>query len=146
MHGVIGTKHFRRRYSRTSQQQSTSGIATAQADLPFASHADRVRRSTQFSIALLLCGIVSSVLFGVAATAVLSIPGLSVHAAALLPIVVVASWPCSCLCEPVVRRRFESPRSLRCRLSSALCELSAKLTQDPPVHAAGREAVVRWLH
>jgi hypothetical protein len=48
--------------------------------------------STRFSIALLLFGLVSSVLFGVGATTVLSIPSLSVHAALLLPIVIVASF------------------------------------------------------
>lgn len=48
--------------------------------------------STRFSIALLLFELVSSVLFGVGATTVLSIPSLSVHAALLLPIVIVASF------------------------------------------------------
>lgn len=48
--------------------------------------------STRFSIALLLFGLVSSVLFGVGATTVLSIPSLSVHAALLMPIVIVASF------------------------------------------------------
>lgn len=47
--------------------------------------------STRFSIALLLYGIVSSVLFGVAATTILSIPSLSGNAGLLLPIAVVAS-------------------------------------------------------
>ena len=48
--------------------------------------------STRFSIALLLCGLVSSVLFGVGATTVLSIPSLSAHASLLLPIVIAASF------------------------------------------------------
>jgi len=47
--------------------------------------------STRFWIALLLCGVVASVLFGVGAVVVLSIPILSAQASLLLPIVIVAS-------------------------------------------------------
>lgn len=66
--------------------------------------------STRLSITLLLCGLVSSVLFGIGATTVLSIPSLSVHAAVLLPIVVVASFvmaPVICwFVAPILRSRF----------------------------------------
>lgn len=48
--------------------------------------------STRFSIALLLFGMVSSVLFGVGVTMVLSIPSLSAHADVLLPVVIVTSF------------------------------------------------------
>jgi hypothetical protein len=48
--------------------------------------------STRFSITLLLCGLVGSVLFGVGAVMVLSIPSLSAHASVLLPVVIVASF------------------------------------------------------
>ncbi len=47
--------------------------------------------STRFSISLLLNMMVSAVLFGIGATTVLSIPGLSEHAPVLLPIVIVLS-------------------------------------------------------
>ena len=48
--------------------------------------------STRLAIALLLCGLVSSVLFGIGATTILSIPSLSAHASLLLPIVIAASF------------------------------------------------------
>jgi len=48
--------------------------------------------STRFSIALLLFGLVSSVLFGIGATTVLSIPRLSANATLLLPIAIVTSF------------------------------------------------------
>ena len=48
--------------------------------------------STRFSIALVLAGMVSSVLFGIGAITVLSIPTLSQHATLLLPLVIVASF------------------------------------------------------
>ena len=46
--------------------------------------------STRFSIALLLCGLVSLVLFEVGATTVLS--SLPTHASRLLPIVIIAGF------------------------------------------------------
>ena len=48
--------------------------------------------STRFSIALLLSGLVSTVLFGVGAIAVLSIPRLADNAQILLPIVILLSF------------------------------------------------------
>ena len=74
--------------------------------------------STRFSIALLLCGLVSSVLFGVGATTVLSIPSLSAHAALLLPIVIVASfilapvicWSLAPMLRAQYSRQEEAPR------------------------------------
>ncbi len=47
--------------------------------------------STRQSITLLLSGIVGSVLFGVGAILVLTIPRLATHAAVLLPSVIVVS-------------------------------------------------------
>ena len=47
--------------------------------------------STRFRIALLLSGLVSSVLFGIGAATILSIPSLSDRASLLLPIVIAAS-------------------------------------------------------
>lgn len=73
--------------------------------------------SNQFSIALLLCGIVSSVLFGIGATGVLSIPSLSVHAALLLPIVVVASVVLapfiSWVIAPMMRAKWSRDQNVR---------------------------------
>ncbi len=48
--------------------------------------------STRFNVAVLLYGLVSSILFGVGATTVLSIPSLSAYAALLLPIVIATSF------------------------------------------------------
>jgi hypothetical protein len=48
--------------------------------------------STKSSIALLLSGIVSTVLFGIGAVTVLSVPHLSESAQILLPIVIVFSF------------------------------------------------------
>jgi ABC-type sulfate transport system permease subunit len=76
--------------------------------------------STRLSITLLLFGLVSSVLFGVGATTVLSIPSLSAHASLLLPIVVVASFivaPVICwVIAPMLRAQYsrqEEARRLR---------------------------------
>ncbi len=48
--------------------------------------------STRFSITLLLCMLVSTVLFGVGATTVLATPALSAQASILLPAVVILSF------------------------------------------------------
>jgi hypothetical protein len=48
--------------------------------------------STRFSIAILLTMIVSSVLFGIGAVTVLSIPSLAKHAPVLLPGVIAVSF------------------------------------------------------
>lgn len=76
--------------------------------------------STRLAITLLLFGLVSSVLFGVGATTVLSIPSLSAHANLLLPIVVVVSFilaPVICwIIAPMLRSQYsrqEAARHLR---------------------------------
>ncbi len=81
--------------------------------------------STRLSIALLLCGLVSSVLFGVGAATVLSIPSLSAHASMLLPTVVVASLilaPIICwVIAPTLRAQYirrEVARGLRLERTS----------------------------
>lgn len=48
--------------------------------------------STRFAIAIVLAGLVSSVLFGIGAVTVLSIPGFASQAYILLPIIVVLSF------------------------------------------------------
>ena len=73
--------------------------------------------STRFSIALLLSGLVSSVLFGVGATAGLSIPSLSAQASLLLPIVIFASFilaPVICwVIAPMLRARWSREQNAR---------------------------------
>lgn len=76
-----------------------------------------IAMSTRMSIALLLFGLVSSVLFGVGATTVLSIPSLSAHAALLLPIVIVTSFlltPVICwLLAPMLRAQWSREQNAR---------------------------------
>lgn len=73
--------------------------------------------TTRFGIALLLCGLVSSVLFGVGAATVLSIPSLSAHASMLLPIVVAASLllaPAICWAiAPMLRAQYSREQNER---------------------------------
>ncbi len=73
--------------------------------------------STRFSIAVLLYGLVSSVLFGVGATTVLSIPSLSAHAALLLPIVIVMSFLLAPIIgwflAPMLRARWSREQNAR---------------------------------
>jgi len=73
--------------------------------------------STRFSIALLLFGLVSSVLFGVGATTVLSIPSLSENATLLLPIAIVTSFmlaPVICwVIAPMLRSQWSRERNAR---------------------------------
>lgn len=76
--------------------------------------------STRFSIALLLSMMVSAVLFGIGATAVLSIPSLSEHAPVLLPVVIVlslvfapiVSWVIAPKLRAKYSREVEAKRSL----------------------------------
>lgn len=66
--------------------------------------------STRFAISLLVSMMVAAVLFGIGATAVLSIPSLSVHAMLLLPWVVVASLAVSPIASwfiaPMLRAKY----------------------------------------
>lgn len=66
--------------------------------------------STRLAIALLLSGMVSSVLFGVGAITVLSLPSLAQHAEILLPIVIFSSvvlTPMACwVIAPRLRARY----------------------------------------
>jgi ABC-type sulfate transport system permease subunit len=73
--------------------------------------------STRFSIALLLSGLMSSVLFGIGAATVLSIPSLSARAALLLPIVIVISFilaPVVCwVIAPMLRAQWSREQNAR---------------------------------
>lgn len=77
--------------------------------------------STRFSIALLLFGIVSSVLLGVGATTILAIPGLSVYANVLLPIMAITSFivapVISWVIAPKLRAHWLREQSSRVRLA-----------------------------
>jgi hypothetical protein len=85
--------------------------------------------STRFAITLLLCGVVASVLFGVGAAAVLSIPGLSARASLLLPIVIVASI----ILAPIICWRLAP--MLRAKYSRQVEAMDTRLlgTGSPPV-------------
>lgn len=73
--------------------------------------------STRSSIAVLLFGLVCSVLFGIGATTVLSIPSLSAHAALLLPIVIGTSvllTPIICwVLAPMLRAQWSREQNAR---------------------------------
>ena len=73
--------------------------------------------STRMTITLLLSGLVSSVLFGVGATAVLAIPSLSANAVMLLPIVIVISFvlaPAICwMIAPMLRAKWSREENAR---------------------------------
>ena len=73
--------------------------------------------STRMSIAILLFGLVSSVLFGVGATTILSIPSLSAHAALLIPIAMGTSFlltPVICwLLAPMLRAQWSRKQNAR---------------------------------
>ncbi|MEQ1696953.1 MAG: hypothetical protein ABL901_14045 [Hyphomicrobiaceae bacterium] len=68
--------------------------------------------TTRQSITLLLGGIVGSVLFGVGAIIVLTIPSLATHAMVLLPVVIVLSFILTPLISWFIAPQLRSRRAI----------------------------------
>jgi hypothetical protein len=76
--------------------------------------------STRFAIALLLTGVVSTVLFGAGAITVLSLPRLAEHAQVLLPIVIALSFIVAPMLSWVIAPRLRSRFSRQVEARRAL--------------------------
>ena len=85
--------------------------------------------STRFSISLLLSMMVSAVLFGIGAIAVLSIPSLSEHAPVLLPIVIVLSLVFAPIFSWVIAPKLRAKYSRQVEARRSVVEQEGHLSQ-----------------
>ena len=85
--------------------------------------------STRFSISLLLSMMVSAVLFGIGAIAILSIPSLSEHAPILLPIVIVLSFVFAPIFSWVIAPKLRAKYSRKAEARRLVVEQEGHLAQ-----------------